>query len=203
VLTLTQLIGFAVGGLGQGENRIYTTGTAATETVPVGATSVRIRVYGGGAAGGRDNTDNVQQGGGGGGFCEKVIAVAGGNTFTFTVGALVAGRSTNGDGANGNLSSVSGTVAGGAVNMTANGGEGGRGFGGSKNGAGGTASGGDSNTNGGNGITPSGGSCLGPGGGAGGGLPNADGVAPGGAGAAAVSGMSGDGARGQIEFSYT
>lgn len=203
MLALTQLIGFAIGGLGQSETRVYTSGISATEVVPAGATSVRIRDYGGGGAGGRDSSDNVQQGGGGGGFCEKTIAVTGGDTFTFTVAALVAGRSTNGDGANGNASSVSGTVAGGAVNMIANGGEGGRGFGGSKNGVGGTASGGDINTSGGSGVTPTGGSCFGPNGGSGGGAANADGVAPGGAGAAAVTGMSGDGARGQIEFSYT
>lgn len=171
----------------------YTSGTNATETVPAGKTSVRIRVRGGGSAGSKD-TETGGYGGGGGGFSEKTISVTAGNTLTYSVGASTAGRSTDGVGASGKASSVSGTVSGGSVSMTANGGSGS---------TGGTASGGTTNTQGGSGDLPHGGNGAGTGGGQGGQSLGAAGSAPGGGGAGAFGGSSGSGARGEVEFYYT
>lgn len=172
-----------------------TSGTGATETVPTGATSVRIRVGGGGGAGGCRGS--VQDGGGGGegGFTERTIAVIGGNTMTYTVGALVAGRSTGGTGTSGNASSVSGTGLGPLANinvsMTANGGAGGQSFSG---GAGGTATGGSTNTTGAAGNDSASGGAGGSG--------NSTQSGAGGQGSLAPT-QSGDGERGEIEFYYT
>jgi hypothetical protein len=168
-----------------------TSGTGATETVPTGATSVRIRVGGGGGAGGCRGSVDSGGGGGEGGFCESTIAVIGGNTMTYTVGAAVAGRSTVGSGTNGNSSSVSGTVSGGSVSMTANGGAGGGLLAG---GAGGTASGGSTNTTGAPGEDSGSGSAGGSG--------NSTQSGAGGAGSLAPD-PSDDGIRGEIEFYYT
>jgi hypothetical protein len=122
----------------------YTSGTGATETVPAGATSVSIVVNGGGGAGGYSGST---QGGGGGGGSQalRTIAVTGGNTFTYTVAASVLGRITQGTGIAGQASTVSGTVSGGSVSMTAGGGGGGTFLTG---GLGGTATGGTTNTSG-------------------------------------------------------
>jgi hypothetical protein len=54
--------------------RIHTSGTSQTETVPTGASLVRIRVRGGGGPGGDGESGG---GGGGGGFCERTLACAG------------------------------------------------------------------------------------------------------------------------------
>lgn len=182
----------------------YTSGTAATENVPAGATQVVITADGGGGAGGRSA---VLGGGGGGGGSRavKTIAVTTGNTFTYTVAAAVAGRSTNGKGTDGEISLVDGTVAGGTVNIDAGGGAGA-----SLNasGAAGTASGGDTNTDGiagdaALGIDGDGNGGTGAGGGAGGIAPEGAGSAIGGGGAGSTSGTSGAGARGEISFAYT
>lgn len=184
----------------------YTSGTGATETVPTGATSVTITVDGGGGAGGY-NSSTLGGGGGGGARSVRTIAVTGGNTFTYTVGSSVAGRSTAGTGSTGNASSVSGTVSGGSVSMTANGGAGGTT---SAGGAGGTATGGTTNTSGSAGT--SGGTTGAGGNGAGGGTGgdwtiDINGSPPGGGGGGsgldAGSVTSGTGARGQISFAYT
>lgn len=184
--------------------RTYTTGTGATETVPTGATSVVITVDGGGGAGGY-NASTLGGGGGGGSRAVKTIAVAGGNTFTYTVGASVTGRTIQGNGSTGNASTVSGTVSGGSVSINA-----GAGLGGGINAGnlGGTATGGDTNTSGDPGDD---GVDFGRGGNAGGGAAGGDaavaGTSPGGGGGG--SGLdvgelrSGAGARGQISFSYT
>jgi hypothetical protein len=169
------------------------TGGSGTETVPAGKTSVRIRVRGGGQAGSRDADGGEPGGGGGGGFCERTIAVVAGNTLSYSVGASKLGRSTDGVGATGNASSVTGTVSGGSVSMTANGGAAG---------AGGTATGGTTNTTGGAGGSPAGGAGGGTGGGAGGVTNGQSGTAPGGGGAGAIGGTSGTGARGEVEFYY-
>lgn len=171
-----------------------TSGTAATETVPTGATSVRIRVGGGGGSGGVGSEfGDAGGGGGGGGWCERTIAVVGGNTLTYTVGAAAETRADIGQGATGNASTVSGTVSGGSVSMTANGGGGG--LAGGSGGAGGTASGGTTNTTGGTGTAGG----DGAGGGAGGGDQSGDG----GNGGNEPFGTVFGGERGEIEFHYT
>lgn len=184
--------------------RTYTSGTGATETVPTGATQVVITVDGGGGAGGYNATT---QGGGGGGGSQavKTIAVVGGNTFTYTVGNAVLGRTTQGTGSTGQASTVSGTVSGGSVSINA-----GAGFGGSfiAGNLGGTATGGDTNTDGNPGDDGvDGGQGGSSASGAAGGFPAEAGASPGGGGGG--SGLdvgelrSGAGARGQISFSYT
>lgn len=184
--------------------RTYTSGTGATETVPTGATLVVITVDGGGGAGGYNATT---QGGGGGGGSQaiKTIAVAGGDTFTYTVGASVTGRTTQGSGSNGNASTVSGTVSGGSVSINAGAGLGGSFIAGN---LGGTATGGDTNTDGNPGDDGvDGGQGGSSASGAPGGFPAEAGTSPGGGGGG--SGLdvgelrSGAGARGQISFSYT
>lgn len=179
--------------------RTYTVGTAATETVPTGASMVKMTADAGGGAGAFDPLRLEPTGGGGGGRVVKTIAVIPGDSLIYTVAAARPGRSTQGNGADGLASSVSGTVSGGTVAMAAGGGKGGplpsiAGFGGS-------AAGGDVNTIGGPGGTPDGGaSAAGAPGGAGLG---AAGIAPGGGGAGAETGASGAGARGQIIFEYS
>jgi hypothetical protein len=170
-----------------------TFGISATETVPAGATSVRIRVGGGGGAGGCTTAlaENHGGGGGEGGFAERTIAVVGGNTLTYTVGAPTAGRTTAGSGANGDASSVTGTVSGGSVSMTANGGSGG---GISIGGAGGTASGGTTNITGNAGTDGDQGGA----GGSGASTQSGDGGTGGQAGFGSTGGFSGE-----IEFYYT
>jgi hypothetical protein len=168
-----------------------TSGTGATETVPTGATSVRIRVGGGGGGGGRRGSTTPGGGGGEGGFCERTVTgIVGGNTFTYTVGAGGAGRANNGAGTAGGTSTVSGTGL--SATMTANGGAGGLQNG--TGGAGGTATNGTTN------ITGNAGNSGATGG-------------AGGTGASTQSGEGGLGAqspepsepgfRGEIEFYYT
>ena len=174
--------------------------TSGTETVPTGASIVTITMWSGGAAGARDSNNG---GGGGGGGCQAVqtVLVTGGNTMTYSVGGTAAGRGTNGIGANGASSSVSGTVSGGHVGLTTSGVAHG---GGLSNGigAGATCSGG-TDTAGGVGDGVSGGNGGGVGGGAGGGdMLGSSGTAPGGGGSGALSGTSGTGAAGEITFVY-
>jgi len=197
---LAVLASMARGALLPVTTRTYTAGTAATETVPAGATQCVITADGGGAAGGRDSFD-IGGGGGGGSRVVKTIDVIPGDTFIYTVAALKAGRSSNGIGANGNASTVTGTVAGGSVNISAGGGLGGSDSG--LDGDGGTATGGDVNTPGNAGWGSHGGN------GAGGGLggnPDAgsfsNGSPIGGGGGGTVSTTSGSGARGEIKFEY-
>ena len=68
--------------------RTYNSGTAATETVPTGATNVVITLWGGGGSGGNDKFSHTSgQGGGSGAYCQKSQVTSGGSTFTYTVGA--------------------------------------------------------------------------------------------------------------------
>jgi hypothetical protein len=171
-------------------NVVRTSGTGATETVPSGAVSVRIRAYGGGGGGGTNI--NYSGGGGGGGFVEATYSCSGGQTLTYTVGGQVAAG--NGGAAStvtsGTLSITSISAGGGGAGSGSN-------FAPGIGGAGGAASGGSTNTDGeaggddyslGGGV---GGACLGTGGGA------ADSI-PGGGGSSFSPGQ-----RGQIEFYYT
>lgn len=169
--------------------RSYGTGTAATETVPAGATSCTIRVIGGGGSGAHDSV-----GGGGGagsaGYALRTISVIGGNTFTYTVGQGGAGQPTDGqNGHDGTNSTVTGTVSGGSVNMT--GGFGGAGGAGLNPGLAGSATGGSTNTSGnpGSGIT--------------GGASVYGGFGAGSNGRQVSSGTSNAGVVGQVIFEYT
>jgi hypothetical protein len=171
----------------------YTSGTAATETVPTGATSCTITVDGAGGSGAFDGTTFQPGGGGGSARSVKAIAVTGGNTFTYTVAPQVAGvGGFDQNGTNGAASTVTGSPSGGSVNMSGGGGQGG--LTGGTGGAGGTASGGDTNTSGSAGAVFTGGTAAS---GAG------NSVAPGGGGNGAFSGTSDVGARGQVSFAYT
>ena len=125
-------------------SRTYTSGAAATETVPSGATLVTVRTVGGGGSGAKATISGAG-GGGSAAYCSIVIAVTGGNTFTYTVGTGGAGQAVDetvgNDGVN---STVSGTVAGGTINLVA--GKGFAGNTGSSAGVGGTPTGGSTNT---------------------------------------------------------
>lgn len=132
--------------------RSYTTGTSATETIPVLASSVVIEVFGAGGAGGAYFTSDgiVYYGGGGGGsggYSIKTASVvgSGGLTMTYSVGAL--GTTTGGSGNAGTGSNVvSGTFS--LTTISTNGGAGGtQGSGGGLGGAAGAAgTGGDTNS---------------------------------------------------------
>lgn len=178
--------------------RVYSSGNGFTETVPPGVTQVTITLDGPGGAGAMDIIGSDPGGGGGGGRCVRTIAVSPGETMTCAVGPAVAGRTTDGYGATSSATSVFGTVTGGVVAMSANAGSGG---GPSDPGAGGTASGGTSNTTGSPGQYPDGG--AGASGAAGGTSGTPAGSAPGGGGLGRFGGTSGAGARGQITFEYT
>jgi hypothetical protein len=134
---------------------VYTTGTAATETIPTGTTNVYAEVWGSGGGGGGANTGGHRGGYGGcGGFSYSVYTASGlggtGKTFKYTVPA--GGAGAGGTGANGTAGSAGSIIAGtvtGFTTMTANGGAFGTGATPSTNGtggAGGTATGGN-NTN--------------------------------------------------------
>lgn len=110
--------------------------------VPPGAIGVTIRVTGAGGGGG------ASDGGGGGGHSIKHVALAPedeGAVFLFTVGAAGLGHTDDVQNlaTSGEASTVTGTVAAGAISITANGGQRGN-----LGGAGGTASGGDTNLSG-------------------------------------------------------
>lgn len=189
---------YSMAGSGGPVTRIYTSGTGFTETVPPGVTQVKITLDGPGGAGARDNFNLDPTGGGGGARCVRTIAVSPGETFTCSVGPAAAGRNTDGPGATSTATTVAGTVTGGTVNMSAGPGTGG---GTGNPGVGGTASGGTTNTAGSPGGYADGG--AGASGAAGGSTGTPAGSAPGGGGLGKVTGTSGAGARGQIEFQYS
>jgi hypothetical protein len=161
----------------------YTSGSG-TENVPAGATLLTITMNGFGGDGFKNLVVGPPgTGGGGGGYCQKVaLAVSAGQSFSWS---FPSGNATV-------------TSASPVVSLLAN-----RGTNGSAGGAGGTASGGDTNTTGGSGSSPTGGSS-----------PNGGGVqttlggsgnAPGGGGAGETStgGSAGLGANGRIRFAFT
>lgn len=170
--------------------RTYTTGTAATETVPTGATMVQITLDGAGGSGGRDSGGNPG-GGGGSGRCILSILVVGGNTMTYTVPTATAGVGVDGFGNTGAAGTVTGTVSGGSISMTANGGAGG-GIG--TSGAGGTSTGGSTNATGSVGGFPDGGTAA---------SGAESGASPGSGGAGRQSATSFVGAVGRVTFYYT
>ena len=148
-------------------------------------------VYGGGSSGACVVAAGTPGGGTGGAYSIKTMTVVAGNTFTYTVAALIFGT---GGGANPiNFGNASTVVNGTAPATNINSGR-----------AGSTApSGGDTNTSGSGPTNPAGGAGAGPLGGAGGATLGVDGTAPGGAGAGNnLSNTPGSGARGQIIFTY-
>ncbi len=87
----------------------YNSGSAATETIPSGASQVVITVWGGGASGGTAvDGSSFRSGGGGAQAIRTVTGLTGGQTFTYTVGASVSGHAGNslGNGTDGNDSTV-------------------------------------------------------------------------------------------------
>lgn len=108
--------------------RTYTTGTAATETAPAGATNVIIAVWGAGGGGTRapfvmciwDTGDS----GGSGAYSQSTYAITSGQTLTYTVGVGGQGgeHTPTVSATDGTASSVSsGTKT--ITTMTANGGK--------------------------------------------------------------------------------
>lgn len=181
--------------------RTYDSGSG-TETVPAGATSVTIKLWGAGAGGGLF-TGPPGGGGGGGGYAERTLAVTGGQTFTYAVGAGGAGRPQAnglGSGTNGGNSNV--ISASPAFTQACNGATAGTQ---SAGGAGGTVSntGGSVSTTGSAGSVPLGGNAAG--GGAGGSNTGLPGTAPGGGGGGQVvsTGAGGAGANARAQFIYT
>jgi hypothetical protein len=167
-----------------------------TFVVPSGYTTAVIEIWGSGGAGSVKNIATACGGGGGGAYCKKTIAVIGGNRITYAQAAGVSGPNyagTNLNGSNGNSSTVTGTVSGGVINMSAGGGTGGQ-FSG-PGGTGGTASGGDVNTAGANGTSATPGL---------GGASGSGSSAPGGGGDADVGGgVGGPGIQGQFQITLT
>lgn len=194
--------------LGASGQTAQTFTTSGSWTVPCGVTSVTIGLWGGGGAGGGSSINNSGgSGGGGGAYVVNTFAVSSGQVISYTIGA--GGIGTNGNGASGTSSTLSGPF--GAMSA-------GFGTGGGANqgaaGLGGTTGSGGTITNGSNGNP---GSSAGANGGAGGnggsgGLgsinaPGQDGTIPGaGGGGGERTGSAskgGNGASGQVSFSYT
>jgi len=180
----------------------YNTGTAATETVPAGAVSCVITIWGPGGGGSREAGGNGDSwGGNSGAYSTRTVAVTGGQTFTYTVGQGGAGRTaTSGSGSPGTAAT---TVSSASPSVSMSAGLGLGGVQGGPAGAAATASGGTTNTSGAQGLNPSGGSA--PNGGNGGTTFGTAGSAPGGGGAGGslTPGNGGNGAAGRISFAYT
>lgn len=125
----------------------YTTGTSATETIPVGASSLIIEDCGSGGGGGTQNSPNFGAGAGSGAYVKKTVSVAGasGRTLTYTVGAVGTGATIPGAGTNATASTVVNATFLTSVSLSAGGGTGGN-ISGVSPGAGGTPTGGDTNT---------------------------------------------------------
>lgn len=159
--TLGAFFNGSAGGAGAGVYDYSEPGTGAV-TIPASATGVTIEVWGAGGGGGGGfvgfiapgEPEVFEGGGGGGGGYSKTVLVLGvgdpGKTINYTVGSGGAGSIFGGSGNNGTFSNVySGTYT--ITTMTCNGG-----FGGSAGkfptqGAGGTASGGNTTNTTGNG----------------------------------------------------
>lgn len=188
----------------EGFNLVFTPRTntynaaSGNEVVPTGAAQLIVEAVGGGGGGGNQGMGTQGGGGGGGGYSRKTLAISPadwGLNIAYAVGAA-AGNSTVGN-----------VVLGaGTINLAANGG--GNAVVASP-GAGGTATGGDTNTSGVSGtagvagIAGPGGAGAAPLGGAGG-AAGTDGVAPGGGGGASSGGgPGGNGAAGTVIFAWT
>lgn len=126
----------------------YTTGSG-TYTTPAGALYLKVQVWGGGGSGSGGNTNLAGSGGGAGGYCEAYISTPAA-TYSYAVGASVAGGASSTNGNAGNASTFGTSL------LTANGGSAGV-YSASpptNGGAGGTATGGTRNVTGGSGMPP-------------------------------------------------
>lgn len=148
--------------------RLYGTAGSGVETVPVGATTMTVEVFGGSGAGGFGTgsgcVTHAAGGGGSGGYCKTTINVASfnGQTMNYTVGTT----GVYPGGFAGASLVTSGTLT--IASMTANGGDGGAsGPSGGAGGPGGTASGGNVTNTPGNVGHPGGLNVIGGNGGAG------------------------------------
>jgi hypothetical protein len=121
---------------------IYTTGTAATETIQTGSSNAAVECWAGGGSGGIGGAINPGGGGAAGGYARRTISVTGqaGHTFTYTVGPGGAASANPGSASSVNAGTVTGWT-----NLSCNGGGGGNYSAGA---SGGTASGGTTNTTG-------------------------------------------------------
>ena len=72
---------------------VFTTGTSATYTVPIGVTRVKVTIQGPGGTGG-SGTAARATGGSAGGTCIKWLTVVPGDTMTYTVGTATGTNST-------------------------------------------------------------------------------------------------------------
>lgn len=172
----------------------HTSAGSGTETIPTGAVNCVIEVWGGTGNGGSGTGSGCAAhgggGGGGGGYSRTSLAVTGGSTFAYTVGAAL-----------GNSSVSSGTQT--VSTLTGNGGATGTSGGLGTGGAGGSASGGTAaNTTGNAGGT---GGAGNPGGA--GALPisgiNTTGTAGGHGGSTAANTDQTNGSAGVVAFYYT
>lgn len=194
----------------------FTSGSG-TWTVPSGVTSVTVVVSGAGGGGGQGGDGTTSQGasgGGGGGSLQKVFSVSPGDTFTYLVGDGGAGNTDVGVGcARGTDGGFSYVIHSGTT-YQANGGGGGYSCGSALTPSGGTTTGnGDTNTDGSAGSAKAGNSGGAGGNGAGGGAGGAGGTtstngangsAPGGGGGGGGRDwFGGNGAQGQVSFTYT
>jgi hypothetical protein len=173
--------------------------TNATETIPIGATTCVIEVWGASGGGGCTASGiTAASGGGSGGYSRTSVSVTGGKTFTYTVGVGGPAATNPGVGVTGGLSSVvAGTQA--ITTITDNGGAGGSA---SIGGAGGAASGGTAaNTTGNSGSNATAGT---PGGAGGAGIVGVNGTGnAGGIGGIFGAGIGTAGGTGKIIFSYS
>ncbi len=129
----------------------FSTPTSGAVTIPVGATDLVVEAWGGGGGGGfgRDDLSGFGGGGGAGGYSKKTLVLSGddGKTILYTAGAAGTGSNTVDPGNTGGTSVVSsGTYL--LTALQSFGGQGGLSDGSGNQGAGGTATGGDTNTTG-------------------------------------------------------
>ena len=189
---------------------IEITGTNLTWVVPAGWNTLQIEVWGGGGAGAGGDSDGGAGGGGGGYSSRVLIPVTGGITVaTYTVGIGGLGANGSNSGGVGGTTTVTTNVPV-AVSIHATGGNGGN----PNSGSGGAGGVGTTtvipalvvNTTGVTaigGTNSPGGAGASPGGGAGGGMNGGVGTAPGGGGGGNSRGNTGgNGARGQVKFTY-
>jgi hypothetical protein len=111
-IKLTDFYGASVAPAFTPVARTYTTGSSVTETVPTGATHVRIGLWISGDGGSAGDGTFGGYGGDGGGYKESYYSCTGGQTLAYTVDAGGAGGSyPAGGGAQGAGSVISGTLS--------------------------------------------------------------------------------------------
>lgn len=138
----------------------YNSGSG-NETIPSGSQFLTCTADGGGG-GGAEGTSSAR-GGGGSARCiitnRPVLPAEWGTNLAYVVGAVGVGKTGGtGNGTSGTASTITGTINGGALNMSAGGGAAGQT--GGAGGGGGTASGGDTNTSGSSTTTGTGGTAA-------------------------------------------